>query len=100
MHVYFPLAFSCVPLSCPCPLFFLLFFFIFEFPHASNLFALLSRLPPLPDMSAPDAAAPRGLLPPGLRRRLDGYFGIRSRFQAAAWCELTLFFLDTYLLAP
>ncbi|KAI7786491.1 Methyltransferase-like protein 7B [Diaporthe eres] len=36
-------------------------------------------------MSSPDTATPRGLLPPGLRRRLEGYFGIHSRFQAAAW---------------
>ncbi|KAL2272117.1 hypothetical protein FJTKL_08211, partial [Diaporthe vaccinii] len=37
------------------------------------------------NMSSPDTATPRGLLPPGLRRRLEGYFGIHSRFQAAAW---------------
>ncbi|KAK7716982.1 hypothetical protein SLS64_000882 [Diaporthe eres] len=38
-------------------------------------------------MSSPDTATPRGLLPPGLRKRLEGYFGIRSRFQAAAWSK-------------
>lgn len=59
----------------------------------------LSRLITLPDMSSPDTTTPRGLLPPGLRRRLQGYFGIRSRFQAAAWCKST-FFPPTYLLAP
>lgn len=49
-------------------------------------------------MSCSDTATPRGLLSPDLRKRLEGYFGIRSRFQAAAWCKST-FFPPTYLLA-
>ncbi|KAI3400122.1 hypothetical protein diail_4353 [Diaporthe ilicicola] len=36
-------------------------------------------------MASPNATTPQGLLPPGFWARLDGYFGIRGRFQFAAW---------------
>ncbi|KAL1865733.1 hypothetical protein Daus18300_007109 [Diaporthe australafricana] len=36
-------------------------------------------------MASPDTTTPRGFLPPDFWARLEGYFGIRGRFQFAAW---------------
>ncbi|KAH8785489.1 hypothetical protein F5883DRAFT_87434 [Diaporthe sp. PMI_573] len=56
-----------------------------------NLFVFLLRRFTFPGMSSPDTTLPRGFLPPGLRARLNGYIGIRTRFQSAAWCKSSFF---------